>query len=148
MAHAEKVNIMDTSKIIGLEGGSDSTWFRVLAESGRGESKYYPAVVDGIVKSYSEFKSIDEYFAAKVEQTRSTIQFTVAGNAVCAEDAISNLLGVKALAVSPNTVNVFPDEPLVDTPTAGAALRRVNSPAQQDAARLNGRKGGRPRKTA
>lgn len=148
MVHAEKEQAMniDTSKVIGLEGGSDATWFKVLAESGRGEAKYYPAVVDGEIKSWVDFPNFDDYLAAKVERTRSIIRFTVAGNAVVAEDAISKLLDCKALAGSPTSVDVYPDEPLVDVPTAGAALRRVNSPKQQAAARTNGRKGGRPRK--
>lgn len=138
---------MDISKVIGLEGGSDATWFKVLAESGRGTTKYYPAVVNGIERGWSEFKSLDDYLAHKVEKERETIRLTVTGNPVVAEDAISRLLGCKALATAPNTVDVYPDEPIVDPSSAAAALGSSTSAAKATAARQNGRKGGRPRTT-
>lgn len=139
---------MDISKVIGLEGGSDSTWFKVLAEEERGKTKYYPAIVDGVEMPYSAFADIDDYLAAKVERERETIRLTVAGNPVMAEDAISRILGCKAIAASPTTVDVHPGEPLVDTSNAAAALGSMTSDKKAAAARENGKRGGRPRKQA
>lgn len=137
---------MDISKVIGLEGGNDATWFKVLAESGRGKSKYYPAIVNGVEKGWSEFKSLDDYLAAKVERERETIRLTVAGNPVVAEEAIARTLGCKTMANSPTTVDVYPDEPLVDSPSAAAVLGSMSSEKKIAAARANGMRGGRPRK--
>lgn len=137
---------MDISKVVGLEGGSDATWFKVLAEQGRGVSKYYPAIVDGVEKGWSEFKSLDDYLAAKVEQERETIRLTVAGNPVVAEEAIARILGCKAMSTSATTVDVYPEQPFVDSPSAAAALGSMSSEKKAIAARENGKRGGRPRK--
>lgn len=139
---------MDITKVIGLEGGRDATWFKVLAEQGRGMSKYYPAVVDGVEKRYSDFASIGDYLAAKVEREREVIRLTVAGNPVAAEDAISQVLGCKVLSTSPTTVDVYPSQPLVDASSAAAAMGSKTSGAKAAAARENGKRGGRPRKGA
>ena len=139
---------MNIDKVIGLEGGSDSTWFRVLAEEGRGMSKYYPAVVDGIERGWSEFADLDEYLAHKVMRERETVRLTVAGNPVVAEEAISRVLGCKALSTSPTTVDVYPDQPFVDTAAElGRKGGKSTSEAKSAAARENGKRGGRPKKT-
>lgn len=135
---------MDTSKVIGLEGGKDGAWFKVLAEEGRGKTKYYPAIVNGVEVAYSDFRSIDDYFASRVEVERETIRFKVTGNAVCAESAIQDLLGCRALAISPTTVDVYPDQSLGDAPSAAALLGSITSNAKVMAARENGKRGGRP----
>lgn len=139
---------MDISKVIGLEGGSNGTWFKILAEEGRGESPYYPAIVNGVEKSYSDFDDIDDYFAAKVKRTRLTIRLTVSGNAVSAEEAVRSGLGCHAISAGPTTVDVYPDTP--DPFAAAAQLGRKGGSATSDAkaaaSRANGRKGGRPRK--
>jgi len=137
---------MDISKVIGMQGGKDSTYFKILAEEGRGKTKYYPAIVDGVEKFWSDFADLDDYLAAKVEREREAIRVTVAGNAVSAEDAISIVLGCKALAGSPTTVDIYPDQPRLDTSSAAAAMGRVSTPAKAAASRANGKKGGRPRK--
>lgn len=133
---------MDISKVIGMEGGSNSTWFKVLSEEGRGKTKYYPAVVNGVVKSYHDFKNLDDYLAAKQERERETIRLTIAGNPVMAEDAISKVLKCKSLSTAPHSVDVYPDEPMNEYAAAGS----VKSDAKSAAARKNGKKGGRPRK--
>jgi len=140
---------MDIEQVIGLEGGIDSTWFKILGVAGRGTSKYYPAIVDGVERGWSEFTSLDDYFAHKVERERETIRLTVAGNPVVAEEAVSRLLGCKALSTSPTTVDVYPGEPLVDVSSAAAALGSIRSERKARAAHVNAhrpvRPGSRPR---
>lgn len=135
---------MDISKVIGLEGGQDSAWFRVLSEEGRGTTKYYPAIVDGEEVPWSYFRRLEDYLAHKVERERETIRLTVEGNAIVAEEAISMALGCKALAISPTTVDVYPEQPLVDTTSAAAALGRIATDKKIAASRRNGARGGRP----
>lgn len=137
---------MNTSNVIGLEGGQNSTWFKVLGEEGRDKTKYYPAIVDGKEMQWSDFASLNDYLAHKVERERETIRFTVAGNAVVAEEAIARALGCKTLATSPTTVDAYPDQPLIDTTAAAAALGKMTSDAKAEAARINGKRGGRPRR--
>jgi len=140
---------MNVEQVIGLEGGQNATWFRVLAEEGRGMTKYFPAVKDGVELGFSEFDSLDDYLAHKVERERMTIRLTVAGNAVAAEDAIMRVLGCQALAASPTTVDVYPEQSAVEPSTAAATLGRrggqSTSSAKAEAARRNGQRGGRPR---
>ena len=141
---------MNVEQVIGLEGGRDATWVRVLAEEGRGTTKYSPAIIDGVERAYSEFDSLDDYLAHKVMRERETIRLIIAGNPIVAEDAIMRMLGCKALATSPTTVDVYPDQPIIDDTTAAATLGRhggqSTSAAKISAARRNGRLGGRPRK--
>lgn len=137
---------VDINKVIGLEGGQGAAWFHVLQEEGRGETSYYPAIVDGREASWTEFKSWKDFAAHQVERTRQTIRLVVAGNPVAAETAVSGILGCKCLACSPNTIDVYPDQPLMTPEQIAAELGRRTSERKATAARDNGRKGGRPRK--
>lgn len=139
---------MDIAKIIGLEGGQGSTHFKVLAEEGRGTSKYYPAVVDGIERAWSDFDRLTDYLAHKVERERETIRVTVTGNPIVAEEAISLTLNCKALATTPTTVDIYPDQPRVDPASAAGALGRITTRKKATSSRENGKLGGRPRKDA
>jgi hypothetical protein len=137
---------IDISKVIGLEGGSGGSFFRILAEQERGESTYYPAIKDGRIAGWAEFGTLNEYMAHKEPRTRMTIRLIVAGNPIAAEDVISAALGCKCFAIGPNTLDVYPDEPAVDPAHAGATLGRIRSERKAEAVRKNGRMGGRPRK--
>lgn len=139
---------MDISKVIGLEGGSDAAWFKVLGEKGRGKTARYPAVdADGNEIPWHSFKgTFDEYMALKVKREQETIRLVVAGNPVSAESAIEDVLGCVAFSTSSNTVDIYPERRLTDSSSAAAELGRITSEAKAEAARRNGRKGGRPRK--
>lgn len=94
------------TNIIGLTGGNDASYFAILAEDGRGETTYYPAVIDGNIVPYSSFACIDDYLAAKVEMRRQTVSYVVSGCAVSAESAVKKL-GMSCLAVGPTTLHVY-----------------------------------------
>lgn len=101
---------MKTNALIGLTGGNNETFFRVVAVIGRGRTEYYPAIKNGRIMEYYDFDTIEDYLAHKVTMERETIRYTVAGNAVSAESAIKKM-GIAALAINPTTVDVFPDQP-------------------------------------
>lgn len=129
---------MDISEVIGIEGGKDATWFRVLGEQGRGATRYYPAIKDGREVSYFDFDSLEDYVAHKVERERETVRLTIAGNPVVAEDVISAMLGCKALSTGPTTVDVYPGEPSILSPEmAAAALGSIRSERKASASRAN-----------
>lgn len=97
---------MDTSKIIGLEGGKDGCYFKILMEEGRGETEYYPSIKDGVELRWHH----PEYQRYKTIRKRQTIRMTVSGNPIAAEDLISKMLGCRAFAVGPHSLDIYPDE--------------------------------------
>jgi len=102
---------MNISKIIGVEGGHDGCYFKILQEAGRGKTKYYPSIdTNGEELSPTGPKGFDYYCSHKVERERDTIRVTVAGNPCCAEDVIKNILGCKCLACGPTSVDIYPQE--------------------------------------
>lgn len=97
---------MDTSDLIGLNGGQDATYWEILSEIERGTTKYWPAIVDGEERPYSSFASIDEWHAARVERERMTVRLLVAGNPIAAESALKEQ-GYRCLATAPNTLEIY-----------------------------------------
>jgi hypothetical protein len=101
----------DISKIIGLEGDKDACFFKILAEAGRGKTKYWPSIgPDGKEISVLGPKGYDYYLAHRVERERETIRVTVAGNPCAAEDEVKKILGCKCLACGPTTLDIYPQE--------------------------------------
>jgi hypothetical protein len=103
----KKINtrMIDISKIIGIEGGHDATYYKVLGVEGEGVTSYWPSIKDGEILSFDH----PEYWDYKVKRTRRTVRVIVAGNAVCAEEAIRQTLGCKAMATQPYTVEIYPE---------------------------------------
>ena len=135
-----------TKKIVGVKGGTNETFFEILAVENEGETEYYPCIIDGRQVMWSEV-DFNTYMANKVKRIRRTVRLVVAGNAVSAEDVVRGILNCNALAIGPTSLDVYPDEPNPFGATAAAAtLGRTASKAKADAARRNGKKGGRPRK--
>lgn len=102
---------MNIENLIGLEGGQGGTYWKVLAEVERGLTTYYPAVIDGQEKAYSEFSDFDEYLAHKVRRQRMTVRLLVAGNPIAAEEAVSAAIGWRCLATGPYTLDVYVEQP-------------------------------------
>lgn len=106
---------MDITKIIGMEDGHDGCFFKIIAEQGRGKTKYWPSIgPDGEHISILGPKGYDYYLANKVERERETIRVTVSGNAVCAQEAIKNILGCNCLACSSAYVDIYPQEVIIN----------------------------------
>lgn len=93
------------STLIGLEGGSDATWYKILTEEGRGKTKYYPSLKDGKALHYDD----PNYWQYKTERERETVRLIVAGNPVSAESELARR-GYRALAIGPTTLDVYVDE--------------------------------------
>ena len=97
---------MNQNTLIGLTGGHDATYFKIISRIEICMTKYWPAIKCGKEISILDVGT-DEYLANKVEKERQTIRYAVAGNCVSAESAVKNL-GAHALAVGPTTLEVYP----------------------------------------
>lgn len=94
--------------LVGLKGGSDATFWEVVAVSKPHSTKYWPAMDEqGNEKSYFDFSTLEAYAAAKVERRRVTVSLTIAGNPIAAEDEIKQRTGKNCMAVGPNTLQIY-----------------------------------------
>lgn len=103
-------------ELIGLKGGHDATYWEVIDVSAPFSDKYWPAIVDGEEKPWSEFPDFDSYLAAKQERRRVTVRLTILGNPVAAEETIAAKTGKRCLATTPNSLDVYL---VADDPDAG-----------------------------
>ncbi|MDD3921445.1 MAG: hypothetical protein PHO41_09770 [Eubacteriales bacterium] len=95
--------------IMGLEGGSNATWFKVLAIQDT-TVKVYPSIKDGKVLSVLEVGFSDDFWKYKKEVAVKGHYAIVQGNAVCAAEGILDVLGwddYKAVAVAPTFVEIY-----------------------------------------
>jgi hypothetical protein len=94
-------------KLIGLEGGHNETWFKVL-DTKETTVKNYPSIKDGKVQSVLDV-DMDDFLRHKKEVVVSGHFAMVAGNAVCAAEGIKDALGTEysAVAVNPNCVEIY-----------------------------------------
>ena len=95
-------------KLIGLKGGSDGTFFEILA-SEETELIKYPSIKDGKEIPYElgmSEKEHDEWIANKQKVTYRGHQLAVAGNPVCAEAALKEM-GYDAFSSTPTTVDIY-----------------------------------------
>lgn len=94
-------------KLIGLEGGHDNTWFKVLDVKDTAV-KIYPSIKNGKVQSVLDV-DMDDFLRHKKEFVVSGHFATVAGNAVCAAEGIKDTFGAEytAIAVNPHCVEIY-----------------------------------------
>lgn len=106
-------------KLIGLEGGTNETWFKVLGIK-EATIKIYPSIKDGKVMSALETGFFEDFWKYKKEVVVPGYYAIVAGNAVCAAEGIKDALGrlepkdgeyidgdYKAIAVNPTCVEIY-----------------------------------------
>lgn len=107
-------------KLIGLEGGANGTWYKVL-DVKEANIKNYPSIKDGKVMPPLDGLSM-EFFKYKKEVAVPGHYAVISGNAVCAAEGIMDFLeGVPhevryngefvskyaAVAVNPNCVDIW-----------------------------------------
>lgn len=136
----------DLSEIVGMEGGRGGNHYKILAEIGRGMTKYNEVVVDGKRKYWHDFERIEDYFALAVTRERATVRFAVEGSPIAAESAIRAATGWHCMATTPNTVDVYVPTEVLTASELGARGGASTSDAKKRASRENGKKGGRPAK--
>lgn len=94
-------------KLIGLTGGENGTFFKVL-DVRAATVKIYPSIKDGKVMSVLDVGFSQDFWKYKKEIAVPGHSATIAGNAVCAASHIADILeGCKAIAVNPFTVEVY-----------------------------------------
>ncbi len=139
---------------VGLEGGSDGTYYKVVEQHG-GIHTDYPAMIDGVEVGHSHFmencktekeynESIKKYFAAKIKREREAVILTVVGNPISLESDLNDI-GYDCFAVSPHTVDIYGYNPIVNLVKIGAKGGQSKSAAKQASSRKNGKLGGRPK---
>ncbi len=128
--------------LVGIKGGSDATYFEVLAEQ-HSTFTDYPSIKDGRALHYDD----PEYWQHKTTRQRKARVLTVTGNAVSCESTIKDM-GLGASAVGPNTVYVYAANDKIRASERAAEIGRHTSKAKKASSAENGKKGGRPRKPA
>lgn len=95
-------------KLIGLTGGENETFFKVL-DVKETVVKSYPSIKNGKVQSPLDVAMDAEFFKHKKEVSVPGYYAVVSGNAVSAEVAIMETLGdeYRAMAVNPNCVQIW-----------------------------------------
>lgn len=93
--------------LLGLSGGVNATYWEVVNIGEPYSSKYWPAIVDGQEKMWTDFPDIEDYLAAKQERRRVTVTLTIAGNPIAAEQTIIEVTGKRCLATTPNSLDIY-----------------------------------------
>ena len=95
--------------LVGFEGGSNGTWYKILDVKSVDNIKTYPSIKNGKLLSVLDEGFCEDFFKHKVEVVMPGYLVLLQGNGVCAAEDIKVMLGenYKAMSVSPNYVEVY-----------------------------------------